>query len=623
MSNNKQRLKSSLASLLSDTAVMAELGNSRETLESAKGSPGAESLDLLIEGNGDVLRDGAYTTTEAIILDFGRPALIVQDGKWQTPKSKEIETRLKGAEATLLAAIPKVGRVEILNYRSDYVGTGWMIDEDILITNRHVASLFGQKSGGSFSFRASPSGRLYESRTDFLREYQRNAVAQAAVREIIYIEEDSDLLPDMALVRMDKNAIKLPAPVELAATLPVFDQQIAIIGYPAEDSRNDSFVMNDIFGGVYNVKRLSPGRIMGVRPDGKLLQHDGTTLGGNSGSPVIDLATGKAVGLHFSGSFHLENYAVTSVWLKQRLAEISPVRITVPALAAPTPPAGGPPEATVAAPVPNGGSGYHPDFLGTNGTSVPLPTIPEDQTGLIAPVEGNDDGELKYSHFSIVMRSDRRLPFYTAVNIDGNLLYNFNRGTDKWYYDDRISRDHQIGEDLYVRNNLDRGHLVRRLDPTWGESRKEAKQAEEETFFFTNCSPQHSKLNQKTWLSLEDYILGNAGKEKLQASVFSGPVMDENDRDYRGVQIPEEFWKVVVIVNPLSGKLSATGYVLSQADYLGDLEFVFGEFKTYQVPISQIEGKTGLSFDLEKYDPLARTEARPQREINGPADLIL
>jgi endonuclease G len=56
------------------------------------------------------------------------------------------------------------------------------------------------------------------------------------------------------------------------------------------------------------VKRLAPGKLTVVRDD--LLQHDCTTLGGNSGSVVISLATGDAVGLHFGGNFHETNFAV-------------------------------------------------------------------------------------------------------------------------------------------------------------------------------------------------------------------------------------------------------------------------------------------------------------------------
>ena len=47
----------------------------------------------------------------------------------------------------------------------------------------------------------------------------------------------------------------------------------------------------------------------------------------------------------------------------------------------------------------------------------------------------------------------------------------------------------QTGEEAYRDNPLDRGHLVRRLDPAWGASRDEAKRSNDDTFHFTNCTP--------------------------------------------------------------------------------------------------------------------------------------
>lgn len=161
------------------------------------------------------------------------------------------------------------------------------------------------------------------------------------------------------------------------------------------------------------------------------------------------------------------------------------------------------------------------------------------------------------------MRKDRRMPFFAAVNIDGDTLFNFVRTKDRWFFDEHIGREFQIGEDLYRSNNLDRGHLVRRLDPAWGETRGEGKRAEMDTSAFTNCTPQDSHLNQRIWLGLEDYILSSANTRGFKVSVFSGPVMVKNDMEYRGVQIPKEFWKVAVMVNDRTGKLSATGYLLS------------------------------------------------------------
>jgi endonuclease G, mitochondrial len=68
--------------------------------------------------------------------------------------------------------------------------------------------------------------------------------------------------------------------------------------------------------GVYSVKRLAPGKInqrASVESFGKNVSattHDSSTLGGNSGSAVIDVSTGNVVGLHFAGVYLDSNYAV-------------------------------------------------------------------------------------------------------------------------------------------------------------------------------------------------------------------------------------------------------------------------------------------------------------------------
>ena len=39
---------------------------------------------------------------------------------------------------------------------------------------------------------------------------------------------------------------------------------------------------------------------------------------------------------------------------------------------------------------------------------------------------------------------------------------------DDWFLDPRVPAGGQAGPELYARNDLDRGHLVRRRDPVWG-----------------------------------------------------------------------------------------------------------------------------------------------------------
>jgi len=130
--------------------------------------------------------------------------------------------------------------------------------------------------------------------------------------------------------------------------------------------------------------------------------------------------------------------------------------------------------------------------------------------------------------------------------------------------------------------------------------------------------------NQKSWLRLEDYLLDNAATHKLKISVFSGPVFDVCDREYRNILIPREYWKVVVLKNDFTGRLSVTGYLLSQARFIEDLEFVFGAYETYQLPVQTLEKKTGLTFgDLSQYDPLNVIEGINSHIIHGSLDLIL
>ncbi|WP_131766122.1 DNA/RNA non-specific endonuclease [Candidatus Protofrankia californiensis] len=278
--------------------------------------------------------------------------------------------------------------------------------------------------------------------------------------------------------------------------------------------------------------------------------------------------------------------------------------------------------------------GYDPDFLG-DGHRAPLPTLHADLVPLAAvnrlAANGDPAYVLPYHHFSVVLNRQRRLAFFTAVNIDGNASFRLRRESDRWSFDPRVPADEQTGEGVYRDNPLDRGHLVRRLDPAWGASRVAAKLANDDTFHFTNCTPQHADFNQNqtTWAGLEDYVLESADNRDLKVSVFTGPVLSPDDEPYRGVQLPRQFWKVAVMVKD-GGGLSATAYLLSQESLLDGLEvapeaFAYGAYKTYQVPVRRIEELTRLSFgSVAEADPLGRVEAvSGGREIGHPRQIIL
>ena len=102
-----------------------------------------------------------------------------------------------------------------------------------------------------------------------------------------------------------------PPSLSLAVQVPqnAVNLSIGVIGHPALNTQRDGvFPIHYGFGNAFGIKRFSPGlvRARAMRDwYGRLnvdaIFHDATTLGGSSGSCILDLNRGLVVGLHFGG----------------------------------------------------------------------------------------------------------------------------------------------------------------------------------------------------------------------------------------------------------------------------------------------------------------------------------
>lgn len=609
---------------------------------------------------------------ESIVMRTQRPVLAIKENVTQLVFIDQADSeiwgdRLKAAKSILDTAIPAIGRVDLRGAPLGFVGTGWLVAENVIVTNRHVANEFAIRRGEGFTFKMG-AGAPMSASVDFLEEIDNPKKLVFNLVRPLHIEAEPG--PDVSFfeIEMISGDAKLAKPIELATDVSE-TENAATIGYPAFDSRiPEPDLMERIYGKVYNKKRLAPGGI--TRVEATRILHNCTTLGGNSGSVVFDLDKGKAIGLHFSGSFLATNFAVRADVVKKLLADVragravrtteAPTRaqgssVTVqaarPAIVSPQRASGGATTLSIpltvnvsismdgaraaprAFPAPASGAdipdfiaeseavaadysdreGYVADFLGKK-FKVDLPEVTRDAGDVLDfEVDGETQTVLHYEHYSVVMSRSRRMCFFSACNIDGQQSRKSARVAWKW--DPRIPKSQQIMKECYGNPpKFSRGHMTRREDPGWGTPTV-AKRGNEDSMHVTNVTPQMQAFNAPIWLALEDYALQHAREDDMKISVFTGPFFSNKDPEMFGVRIPLAFWKIIAFIHDETGKLSATGYQMSQESTLPEEEFVFGAFTSpqlhvaTQLPIRTIESRSGVSFGkLAGFDPLAGGE---------------
>lgn len=237
-------------------------------------------------------------------------------------------------------------------------------------------------------------------------------------------------------------------------------------------------------------------------------------------------------------------------------------------------------------------AGFRPHFLTTT-IDLPAPTaeIAEDLVQL--------DGSpvITYTHFSLALSRSRKFARWVGWNIDGADLQLLSRTGINFTTDPRIPAENQAGNDLYANNRLDRGHLARRADLTWGPD-TEAHQANKDSFYFTNITPQMEDFNQSRqagiWGRLENALYEDVEIDDLRCSVFAGPVLHHDDQHYRGYQLPVEYWKIILFER--AGQLTARAFLLTQELDRLQVLMALDEFRVYQVTVTEIEERTGLVF---------------------------
>lgn len=309
-------------------------------------------------------------------------------------------------------------------------------------------------------------------------------------------------------------------------------------------------------------------------PDGEI------SKGGDSGSVWLIAENGKAsgmmAGLHFAGESSNDPYEHALACYSKSVFQKLGINVTETEKL-------------------QTGSmyGFNEYFMSEH---IQVPVLNDDNIA----VKLNGKTKIDYTHFSLALHKKRKFAVWVAWNIDGGKIKRLNRSGFK--LDSRIAKKYQIGNELYKNNDLDRGHTARRADLNWG-SLPEAKQANKDSFYYTNIVPQMNDFNQSSqgglWGKLENAVFDEAKIDDLKVSVIGGPIFQDDDRIYRGEKIPKEYFKVIIYKE--DGTIKVKAFILTQN--LNRLEVLeLDEFRVYEAPLTEIEERCDFTFDDTLHD---------------------
>ena len=254
--------------------------------------------------------------------------------------------------------------------------------------------------------------------------------------------------------------------------------------------------------------------------------------------------------------------------------------------------------------------GYQSRFLGSN-FNIALPQPQQSIKKFIAKVGGTDSLVLKYYNYSTIFHSVRMMPIISGINVDGDPKKRKDNTPrkDVWLRDTRLSFDIQLSDAYYKGSGFDRGHMSRREDANWGATPEDAKRNADLTCMYTNACPQVAKINQSgkkgLWGILEKVVLESGAimekRKTAKITVFNGPLFKEGDPVFRGIQVPMDFYKIVLWLTD-DGNLRATAFKLSQIELVSDIDFEQldldqnTEFKEFQCSIKSLQKETKIDF---------------------------
>ncbi|MDO4691545.1 MAG: DNA/RNA non-specific endonuclease [Porphyromonadaceae bacterium] len=152
------------------------------------------------------------------------------------------------------------------------------------------------------------------------------------------------------------------------------------------------------------------------------------------------------------------------------------------------------------------------------------------------------DGSVNYS---LEYDTQRRHSRWVAFTFDKNNSKKVTGRTEGWGWDPKVPSQFDTSG-FFKGSGFDRGHLVA------SEDRVHSREANVQTFYYTNMSPQRGPLNQEYWAKLEELVRSWGRDNNFRDILYvakGGTISDDliESRRLKGTMvIPQYYWMAVV-----------------------------------------------------------------------------
>ena len=211
------------------------------------------------------------------------------------------------------------------------------------------------------------------------------------------------------------------------------------------------------------------------------------------------------------------------------------------------------------------------------------------------------DGEIiKHTYYTLSFVDKYKQAEWVAYKLTSKMVSGAGERENKFKPDPLVASGTATDKD-YRKTNYDKGHLCPAADMSWKQS------AMNETFYFSNISPQAPRFNRGIWKTLEEDVREWVKKEKTLYIVTGGILRDslKTIGVNHDISVPEYFYKVIVDVEAPEKKGIAFIMKNEESDE---------PVADFAVTIDSVEALTKIDFFPDLPDAL-------EKKIEGSIDL--